>query len=334
MSDAVFSVKSVGPFVTIQDVGRSGYMRFGVPTSGPMDSTAFAAANAALGMNTGQTAIEISLGGLVLNCESGSVTLAVTGGDFKVQRSKQTGTPWRVLTVREGDTVIIRPGQVGSWAYLAFAGTLNAAQWLNSSATHALSDFGGGALKAGQRLVVSNTAILENREGEIAKPNFQSIGPIRAVLGPQDHQFVSAAKNLLLSEPFMVSDSYDRMGMRLKGPALELDGALSIPSEPVVKGSVQVSGDGIPTVLLADHQTTGGYPKIATVISSDIDRLSQFRSGAEFRFKAITHEEALTETRALHRLKTEYLDAIKKTKTTLAQRLMSENLNSAYSGPM
>lgn len=334
MADAEFTVQAVGPFVTIQDSGRAGNMRFGVPASGPMDRTACAAANAALNRNVDQSVIEVSLGGLVLKCVSGAVTLAVTGGDFKVSRSTHGATPWSVLTVRAGDSVSIRPGQTGSWAYVGFAGTLDATEWINSSATHALSGFGGGALKAGQRIVVSDALVLDDRDGEIEQPGFQPTGPIRVVLGPQDHQFLSSAKQLLFSELFTVSDSYDRMGMRLHGPALELDGALSIPSEPIVKGSVQVSGDGVSTVLLADHQTTGGYPKIATVISSDIDRLTQLRAGQTMRFVGISSEEAVSAVRALHRVRSEYLETIRKPRGTLAQRLMRENLNTAYSGPM
>ena len=125
---------------------------------------------------------------------------------------------------------------------------------------------------------------------------------------------------------FKVSDNYDRMGMQLTGPKLELKRALSIPSEPVVKGSIQVSGDGIPTILLADHQTTGGYPKIATVISSDINRLVQFRSNQSVEFILISSNEALQKTRKFLDMKEKYLQKISISRGTLEQRLMSENL--------
>jgi allophanate hydrolase len=116
------------------------------------------------------------------------------------------------------------------------------------------------------------------------------------------------------------------MGMRLNGPALALDGALSIPSEPIVCGSVQVSGDGVPTVLLADHQTTGGYPKIATVISCDTDSLAQSRAGQSVRFKSISSQQAVSETRTFLTKKAQYLEQISVARGSLEQRLMRENL--------
>jgi allophanate hydrolase len=116
------------------------------------------------------------------------------------------------------------------------------------------------------------------------------------------------------------------MGMRLKGPELPLVGALSIPSEPVVRGSVQVSGDGVPTVLLADHQTTGGYPKIATIISPDTDWLAQHRAGQQVRFMDITSAQAVAEVRSYAAQKAMYLDQISVPRGSLEQRLMRENL--------
>ena len=105
---------------------------------------------------------------------------------------------------------------------------------------------------------------------------------MRVVLGPQDQHFTTDAKRLFLSAEFALTDAYDRMGVRLQGPALTIYGSLSMPSEPVLKGSVQVAGDGVPTVLLADHQTTGGYPKIATVLACDLDEFVQLRPRRNF----------------------------------------------------
>jgi len=119
---------------------------------------------------------------------------------------------------------------------------------------------------------------------------------------------------------------YDRMGMRLDGEPLKFSGALSIPSEPILRGAVQVSGDGVPTVLLADHQSTGGYPKIATVISSDTDRLSQLRTGDTVHFKSVTGAEAVAWTRETTDARQSYLDGLNTARGTLEQRLMRENL--------
>ncbi|MFT5648798.1 MAG: allophanate hydrolase [Yoonia sp.] len=326
MADAELSVSFAGPLVTLQDAGRPGNMRYGVSASGPMDRLAFDAAHAALGNASGQTAVEISLGGLMLHCTQGAVTLAITGGDFVVDYAGQKTSSWTVLTIHKGERLAIRAGRAGSWAYLAFAGALQSKAWLGSQATHSMSGFGGGALQAGQSLTVCDAAMRDDRLGEIPKPDFAPKGPIRTVIGPQDQYFGKNIVDRFVSDEFKVTDAYDRMGMRLAGPILALDGALSIPSEPIVRGSVQVSGDGVPTVLLADHQTTGGYPKIATVISSDVDRLVQFRAGQTLRFTSVSSEDAIGETRDYVSKKVQYLEQISVARGSLEQRLMRENL--------
>ena len=326
MSDVEFSISFAGPLVTFQDIGRPGNMRYGVSASGPMDIVSFEAANAVLGNETKQTAIEISLGGLILQCHEGSITLAITGGDFLIEYQGQKISSWTVLTLQKGERLSVRAGKSGSWAYLAFSGKLNVKDWLNSSSTHSTSGFGGGVLKTGQKFTLTDASNQENRIGPILKPNFYTNDLIHAVLGPQDQYFMNTAIKIFSNSIFKVSDNYDRMGMQLTGPKLELKSALSIPSEPVVKGSIQVSGDGIPTILLADHQTTGGYPKIATVISSDINRLVQFRSNQSVEFKLISSNEALQKTRKFLDMKEKYLQKISISRGTLEQRLMSENL--------
>ena len=326
MSDVEFSISFAGPLVTFQDIGRPGNMRYGVSASGPMDIVSFEAANAVLGNDTKQTAIEISLGGLILQCHEGSITLAITGGDFLIEYQGQKISSWTVLTLQKGERLSVRAGKSGSWAYLAFSGKLNVKDWLNSSSTHSTSGFGGGVLKTGQKFTLTDASNQENRIGPILKPNFYTNDLIHAVLGPQDQYFMNTAIKIFSNSIFKVSDNYDRMGMQLTGPKLELKSALSIPSEPVVKGSIQVSGDGIPTILLADHQTTGGYPKIATVISSDINRLVQFRSNQSVKFVLINSNEALQKTRKFLDMKEKYLQKISTSRGTLEQRLMSENL--------
>lgn len=326
MSDVEFSISFAGPLVTFQDIGRPGNMRYGVSASGPMDIVSFEAANAVLGNDTKQTAIEISLGGLILQCHEGSITLAITGGDFLIEYQGQKISSWTVLTLQKGERLSVRAGKSGSWAYLAFSGKLNVKDWLNSSSTHSTSGFGGGVLKTGQKFTLTDASNQANRIGPILKPNFYTNDLIHAVLGPQDQYFMNTAIKIFSNSIFKVSDNYDRMGMQLTGPKLELKSALSIPSEPVVKGSIQVSGDGIPTILLADHQTTGGYPKIATVISSDINRLVQFRSNQSVKFVLINSNEALQKTRKFLDMKEKYLQKISTSRGTLEQRLMSENL--------
>ncbi len=326
MVDAKLRVSFAGPLVTFQDSGRPGHMRYGVSPSGPMDRLSFAAAHRALGNLAEQTCVEISLGGVQLECREGNVSLAVTGGDFSVDHGGQKGGSWCVLTLRQGEKLSIRAGASGSWAYLAFAGELDADTWLGHSATHASSGFGGGAIRSGQMLIVRDARTCPDRIGAI--PMFSDIGnePIRVVIGPQDGHFQKGASHKFVSEPYTLTDAYDRMGMRLTGPKLALNAALSIPSEPIVRGSVQVSGDGGATILLADHQTTGGYPKIATVISCDIDRLVQSRAGQSVKFVAVSANDAIAITRKDAAMRREYLDRVSVPRGTLEQRLLGENL--------
>lgn len=276
-------------------------MRFGVPASGPMDRKSFALANLALGQPAGKAGIEVSQGGLVLDCVSGATTLAVAGGGFIVERDGQRLGTWTTLPIRAGQRLTIRQGPWGSWTYLAFAGNLLADHWLGSAATHALSGFGGGKLTAGQEITVTNATLHSDDPSAIpcpvwARPRHQ----LHVVLGPQDRFFSAATIKALLGQPFYITSAYDRMGVRLRGPLLPPEAALAIPSEAILRGSVQVSGDGVPTVLLSDHQTTGGYPKIATVLADDIDGFVQLRTNDAVTFNAVTPQQAvqLARTRA------------------------------------
>lgn len=302
MTVARFRVVHAGPLITYQDAGRPGHRRFGVSPSGPMDRISHAAANLALGNPAEGTSIEISMGGLALECLSGAVTFAIAGGAFHVKCGERGAQSGSVLTITAGETLTIQPGPSGNWCYLAFAGSVSAPQWLGHTATHAASGFGGGILSLGHEIVVENGRVEQDKERQIETFSTRvGSGYFRVVLGPQEHHFSPDAKKLLLTSEFALSTAYDRMGVRLDGPALALKDALSIPSEPILRGSIQVSGEGVSTVLLADHQTTGGYPKIATLVSCDVDEFSQMRPRDKIRFMAIRPENAvkLARTRAI-----------------------------------
>jgi allophanate hydrolase len=133
---------------------------------------------------------------------------------------------------------------------------------------------------------------------------------MRVVLGPQEHFFAAETIATLLSQPFTLSDAYDRMGIRLSGPLLRPAAKLDMPSQAIARGSIQVSGDGIPTVLLADHQTTGGYPKIATIIAGDLDGFTQLRSRHQVTFSQVTPEAAIGIARTRHDAQARYLASL------------------------
>ena len=294
MGKARFIATSAGPHTSIQDGGRTGVMRFGVPASGPMDRRSFAIANALLGNPAGTPAIEVSLGGLSLYCESGAVTCAVAGGGFTVAVNGISFSAWSVFSLKAGDQLDIRPGHWGSWTYLAFRGDLRCARWSGSASTHTQSGLGGGSIKAGSVLSLMSASVNEALHGDVPCPvSSRPRAELHAVLGPQSRFFSADTIETFLTSAFRLSDSYDRMGVRLLGPPLKPDNAMSIPSEPIVYGAVQVNGEGAATILLADHQTTGGYPKIAALLADDLSGLVQRRPRDVIAFKAITPDAAI-----------------------------------------
>ena len=304
MASASFIVRQVGPHVSIQDAGRPRRMRFGVPASGPMDRTSFAVASAALGNPADAAGVEVSMGGIVLECIEGRVTVAIAGGGFQVEIDQDSFGSWTTATVRAGSRLSIKPGPWGSWTYICFAGQLQANHWLGSAATHSQSGFGGGRITAGQRLTIENAGIHGERSGEIPCPVFaRPRTSLRVVLGPQERFFADDTIQILLAVPYSLTSAYDRMGVRLAGPSLRPKDKLDMPSEAIVRGSIQVAGDGVPTVLLADHQTTGGYPKIATIISDDLDGFVQLRSRNQVIFERTTPEAAIDIARTRHAAK-------------------------------
>ena len=309
MSGAELLVRFAGPHASVQDGGRPGMMRYGVPGSGPLDRLAFAAANLALGNPPGAPGIEVSLGGLVLDCLSGSLGLAVAGGGFITDHAGRRGGSWQVATLHAGERLAIRPGHWGSWCYLAFAGSLECGEWLGSASTHALSGLGGGRIATGQRLRIRDAQPRPRRAipcPVIARPR----ATLRVTMGPQQRFFAPRTVADFLAGPWRMTDAWDRMGVRLAGPAIAPQAALDIPSEPILRGSVQVAGDGVATVLLADHQTTGGYPKIATVLDCDLDAFVQLRPRAGLTFQPVGPRQAVRIARSASVAARTYLKAL------------------------
>lgn len=311
MADALLKVALAGPHVSFQDGGRRGFLRYGVAASGPMDRKAFAIANAVLGKASGATAIEISPAGLTLDCIEGALTLALTGGGFIADLAGQRLGSWQVFDLQAGQRLTIRRGPWGSWCYLAPLGDLEVPEWLGSTATHGPTGLGGGLLKTGALISVRNAAPQPALARRIPCPVWARPRPVlHAVPGPQDRFFAPETLESLGQATFRLTPAYDRMGVRLSGPPLMPLSALSIPSEPILRGSVQVSGDGVATVLLADHQTTGGYPKIATILSDDLDGFVQCRPGDPVQLRLISADQALQMARQRARATEAYVRAL------------------------
>jgi allophanate hydrolase len=299
---ARFAVDYAGPLTTVQDRGRFGYQRFGVTESGPLDRAAFDIGQAAVGAKPGRAAIEVGPAGLSLHCLNGAVSVAITGGCFWVEIGGAVQHSWMTATVRQGTTISVRPGLWGTWCYLAIAGEIRWPVWLGSRATHPAQPFTGRPLAHGDEIVVDNAEVLSDPERAVPVPIFcRPRQEVRLVVGPQERYFAPDSLESLLSQTYRLSNDFDRMGVRLDGSKISITSALDMPSEGVLRGAVQVPGSGDPIVLLADHQTTGGYPKIATVISADLDRFVQLRPGQSVQFRAVSVEQAVASART-HRI--------------------------------
>ena len=323
--NAEFIIEQTGPFVSLQDHGRFGYMRYGVTESGPMDRASHALAQMAVD-GTGPL-VEISLGGIGLKCVSGQVTCAVAGGNFRVLVDGKEHVPWCVFTLSEGMRLQIRPGPWGSWCYLSFAGDIVAPEWLGSRSTHMDTGLCGMPFKQDDRITVSNPQTFPDRNGPMIDPNpFKPVGDVRVVMGPQDRFFDDKAIEDFSTKTFDITPEYNRMGMRLSGPKLKVNAALDMPSEPIARGSLQIPGHGDPLCLMADHGTAGGYPKIATVISADFDILAQLRVGDTVRFKPISAEQAVTAARNKRKMLDDVAAQISAGQVSLETRLWSSNL--------
>jgi len=300
-SEAMLRVLSAGPGTTLQDAGRHGYLRFGVTAAGPMDSLAHTTANLALGNPAGSTALEVSLGGVEVTAESGSLNVAVAGGEFTPSLDGRPLPPAVVLHLDEGAVLKIRAGRSGSWCYLAVAGRFVLPKVLDSHATHTRTGFGGvegRAIVAGDRLGIERSGSSKPSLSAIVAPWLdRSLDTIRVVLGPQHDYFADDQIAAFLAGPWSVSAKRDRMAYFLEGPRLTHARGYNIVSDGIAMGAIQVPGDGRPIVLMADRQSTGGYPKIATIIGPDLGKLAQARSDAAFRFEAVSIGQAVAARR-------------------------------------
>lgn len=294
---ALLEVTEAGLGVTVQDRGRTGYRDIGVPLSGALDPELLEAANALAGNAADAAALEVCLGGPGLKAVSGTLRLALAG-ELHARLLTPQGQlrriePWQTVTLRPGDSLRVGGSGLG---YVAVSGGFQTPPQLGSRATYrraALGGVQGRALAVGDRLpcgALQGDPWLEYRA---PAPWSADAGPIRVLLGPQDDHFTREALADFLGQPYRVTRDMDRMGMRLEGPPLRHNArGADIVSDGVTPGCIQVPANGQPIVLLADCQTSGGYPKIATVIHADLSRLAHLRAGDAIRFAAVDHVQA------------------------------------------
>ena len=301
-------VRDGGLLTTVQDLGRVGCQQYGVPVSGAMDAWALRAANRLVGNEDGAAALEITLAGPALHFDGAGV-IAVAGADLGARLDGRPIAPWQSIDVPAGSELTFSGVRDGMRAYLAVAGGVDVPLVLGSRSTLAtarLGGFMGRALAAGDRVPVGACAGAAFRAGwrlpSDVIPAYGHAHTVRVVMGPQDDAFTDEGIRSFLSGTYVLASQSDRVGCRLTGPQIAHRGGADIVSDGTAFGTVQVTGDGLPIVLMADRGTTGGYAKIATVASADLSRLAQAAPGDRVRFTRVGLDEAYALLRAARAL--------------------------------
>ncbi|ANU26690.1 biotin-dependent carboxyltransferase family protein [Planococcus versutus] len=289
---------------SVQDLGRVGFQKYGVIVSGAMDPFAHRIANLLTGNDERLATLEITLIGPTIQFTKDAV-IALCGGDLSPQLDDNDIKMWRMLPVKKGSTLTFGEPRIGTRCYLAVAGGIDVPELMGSRSTYlraGIGGFQGRALTKGDEVHIGKMNLLQTKAlHQYTENEFEWLLPpvryyeepiIRMIKGKQFDLFTEDSKRRIFSEAFTVSASSDRMGYRLEGAHLALEMPTELISEAVAFGSIQVPADGNPIVLLADRQTTGGYPKIGQIISVDLPLVSQLKQGQHLRFKEISLQDA------------------------------------------
>ncbi len=291
-------VEHPGLLTTVQDLGRFGYQQYGMPVAGAMDGYALQAANILAGTPRGEGALEITFSGFSVRFQ-GSCRVAITGGDLGPRLNNRDIEPWQSLQVESGDVLGFTGVKKGCRAYLAVEGGIKVPAVMGSKSTYIRGRLGGysgrkllkgDVLEAGDTDTVDVLPCIKVPREFI--PDYDSEVTVRAIAGPQDDYFEEEQVRKFFSAQYRVTHQCDRMGYRLEGPEIKHKKGPDIISDGIALGAVQVPGHGQPIVMMADRQTTGGYTKIANVISVDIPYLAQLKPGDRVSFKETDMEEA------------------------------------------
>lgn len=305
-------VTSAGLLTTVQDLGRPGFQRDGVSPGGAMDVFALRAGNLLVGNGDGDAALEITLSGPAIAFEADAL-VALTGSNLGARVGDRALTRWRAVLVHRGATLCFEGDGAGCRAYLAVAGGIDVPVVLGSRSTFLRARLGGhegrgllkgdvlavGAPSALAQRVASRLATTDSSAmiarwgiGQSIRPAYSRAPIVRVMAGEHAPQLSNESHTHLWADSFRLSASSDRQGLRLEGPRLELSNRRELLSEAVAFGTIQLPPDGNPIVLMADRQTTGGYPRIGEVASVDLPLLAQLRPGDAVRFRQISLAEA------------------------------------------
>jgi biotin-dependent carboxylase-like uncharacterized protein len=295
-------VLSPGFMTTVQDLGRPGFQRLGIPVGGALDPVALRAANALVGNPAETGGLEIAYAGPTLAVDAESVRLAFAGARASIE-VLSPGSAERKREIPMLQSAVLRGGEIlrigslagGSVLYLAIEGGFEIAPVLGSVSTFMRGGFGGldgRALQTGDALPLCQAASRRGMERKLGRLDLMPASRVRAIVGPQANYFTEEEISAFFESEYVVGHGSDRMGMRLSGRAIRHRGGFDITSDAIAPGSIQIAGDGQPIALLVDRQTTGGYPKIATVISADLPALGRVPIGARIRFERSTQAAA------------------------------------------
>lgn len=294
------TILTPGALTTVQDEGRFGYMNTGFSPGGAMDLGSMYLANLLVGNEKGEGVLEMTLSGITATFSCDSV-IAVTGADMSPLVNGKSVPMNESIPVKKGDEIRLGFASDGLRTYLAVAGGFDLPLVMGSLSTNlkcTLGGFHGRKLQAGDALPLKRSiSELDLRRYAPGKGSSDALS-IHVMLGPQDDYFTDGGKHSFFTEEYTVSPKSDRMGIRLEGVAVESHSGVDIISDGIAFGSVQIPAAGTPIVMMADRQTTGGYAKIATVISSDLGLLAQAKPGTRIRFHCVTAKMALLRKKA------------------------------------
>lgn len=285
-----------GLLTTVQDLGRAGYQKLGIAPSGALDRSALKTANILVDNPAGEAALELTFAGPELRFTR-ATCIAVTGGDFGALLNGEPVPRYAAVPVKSGDVLSFGSAKSGCRAYLAFAGGLDLPAVMGSKSTNLKCGFGGfrgRKLLAGDRIefAAPREELPFFPLRSLEAPRYGGEVTLRTVLGPQDDAFTENGVRTFFGESYQVTARSDRMGCALEGPAVECRDKSDIISDGIPDGAVQIPASGKPIVMLADRQTTGGYAKIAAVVSADLPLLAQCRPGDKIRFARVSVGEA------------------------------------------
>ncbi len=292
-----FRVIDAGPLTTVQDAGRPGLRRYGIPPSGAMDQFAYRVANLLAGNPEDAPALEAMFPGLALEALA-DTTVSVTGADLDAHIDNRPAPLWAAVRLSRGSRLELRSLRSGCRAYVAAAGGFEAPRLLGSRSTF-LKGRIGSPVQTGDGLEAAAAPThppCRALPADLMRP-LPATYAIRVILGPQTDYFTERGLATFQRTEYTVSPKSDRQGVRTEGQPIETVKGSDIITDPTPLGAVQVPGDGQPIILLRDGQSTGGYAKIATVISADLDWFGQMVAGDTLRFCAVTRDEALESAR-------------------------------------